>query len=78
MKTVISIPGDVFKSAERAAKRLGVSRDEFFSKAAGTLAREVNQRDLTANINAALAQADSRLDPILVKMQANVLADERW
>jgi hypothetical protein len=33
MKTAISIPDDVFEQAERAAKRLGLSRSELFTRA---------------------------------------------
>ncbi len=33
MKTAISIPDEVFRQAEQAAKRLGVSRSEFFTRA---------------------------------------------
>lgn len=33
MKTAISIPTPIFREAERAAKRLGVSRSEFFTRA---------------------------------------------
>ena len=78
MKTAISVPDDVFKKAERAAKRLGISRSEFFARAAGALAREVDQQDLTAQINAALAEAESKLDPVLARMQSQVLAGEQW
>ena len=33
MKTAISIPDEVFRSAERLAQRLGVSRSELYAKA---------------------------------------------
>lgn len=33
MKTAISIPDEVFRRAERAAKRLGISRSELYTKA---------------------------------------------
>jgi metal-responsive CopG/Arc/MetJ family transcriptional regulator len=33
MKTVISIPDDVFRQAEHAAKRLGMTRSELFTRA---------------------------------------------
>ena len=33
VKTVISIPDSLFRAAERAAKRLGVSRSEFYQRA---------------------------------------------
>ncbi len=34
MKTAISLPDDTFRRVDRAAKRLGVSRSEFFARAA--------------------------------------------
>ena len=34
MKTAISVPDPVFERVDREAKRLGVSRSEFFAKAA--------------------------------------------
>jgi metal-responsive CopG/Arc/MetJ family transcriptional regulator len=33
MKTAISIPDDIFKAADVAAKRLGISRSELFVRA---------------------------------------------
>jgi metal-responsive CopG/Arc/MetJ family transcriptional regulator len=33
MKTAISIPDEVFEQVERAAKRLGLSRSELFTRA---------------------------------------------
>ena len=34
MKTAISLPDDTFRRVDRAAKQLGVSRSEFFARAA--------------------------------------------
>lgn len=34
MKTAISLPDDTFRRVDDAAKRLGVSRSEFFARAA--------------------------------------------
>ena len=78
MKTAISIPDEVFAQAERAAKRLGLSRSEFFTRAAEAMARQVVAGDVTARINAALKKAESKLAPELSKLQAQALADERW
>jgi len=32
MKTAVSVPNDVFRAAERAAKRLGISRSELYAR----------------------------------------------
>jgi len=78
MKTAISIPDDVFAQAERAAKRLGLSRSEFFTRAAQAMAQHVTAGDVTARINTALRKADSRLAPELAQLQVRTLAGERW
>ncbi len=37
MKTAISIPDPIFESAEKLAKRLGMSRSQFYAKAVDAL-----------------------------------------
>jgi antitoxin MazE6 len=51
MKTAISIPETLFRSADKLAQRLGVSRSELYSKAVAELVAS-NQDDLvTARLN---------------------------
>lgn len=54
MKTAISIPDAAFERVERHAKRLGLSRSEFFTRAAERWADELEDADLTQAINDAL------------------------
>ena len=54
MKTAISVPDDTFARVERLAKRLGLSRSEFFARADAHWADELESSDLTAAINNAL------------------------
>jgi metal-responsive CopG/Arc/MetJ family transcriptional regulator len=54
MKTAISVPDRIFARVENAAKRLGISRSEFFARAAERWADQLDQDDLTDRINAAL------------------------
>ncbi len=54
MKTAISVPEDTFQRVERLAKRLGVSRSEFFARAAARWADELEAPDLTDAINRAI------------------------
>jgi hypothetical protein len=63
MKTAISIPDDVFREAERAAKRLGMSRSELFTRAAVEFLSAHPPDDLTASYNAAFSddETDERL-----------------
>jgi hypothetical protein len=54
MKTAISIPNAVFERVERKVKAMGLSRSEFFSRAAIRYLGELDGEDLTARIDAAL------------------------
>jgi metal-responsive CopG/Arc/MetJ family transcriptional regulator len=54
MKTAISLPDDTFQRVDRAAKRLGVSRSEFFARAAQSWLEALDDEDTTEAINHAL------------------------
>jgi hypothetical protein len=55
MKTAISIPDDVFESAERTAKRLGVSRSELFTRAMREYLGACRDASITASYDEAFA-----------------------
>jgi predicted DNA-binding protein len=55
VKTAISVPDDTFRRVDDAAKRLGVSRSEFFARAAERWLHELEDHELTEAINRALA-----------------------
>ena len=59
VKTAISIPDDVFREAERAAKRLGMSRSELFSRAAIEFLKANPPDDLTASYDAAFSEVET-------------------
>ena len=51
MKTAISIPETVFRSAEQLAHRLGVSRSELYSKAVAELVEKHLDNLVTSRLN---------------------------
>jgi metal-responsive CopG/Arc/MetJ family transcriptional regulator len=55
MKTAISLPDDTFRRVEHAAKRLGVSRSEFFARAAESWLQTLEDDGTTEAINRAIA-----------------------
>ena len=55
MKTAISLPDDTFRRVEVAAKRLGVSRSEFFARAAERWLDRLDDDGTTDAINQAIA-----------------------
>jgi metal-responsive CopG/Arc/MetJ family transcriptional regulator len=55
VKTAISLPDDTFARVERAAAKLGVSRSEFFARAAERWLDALEDDQVTAAINDAIA-----------------------
>ncbi len=80
MKTAISIPDGLFAAAERLAKQLGVSRSELYREALGAFLRHHSQEGITEALNAVYGpdSDDSRVDPVLEKMQITSLGQEQW
>ena len=79
MKTAISLPDPLFKSAEALAHRLGVSRSELFADAVAEYIARHDQARLTERLNAAYADAaDQPPDIALAALQARSLPRDRW
>ncbi|MEV4420331.1 ribbon-helix-helix domain-containing protein [Patulibacter sp. NPDC049589] len=57
MKTAISVPDPTFARVDEAAARLGVSRSEFYARAAERWLAELERDSVTARIDATLAAA---------------------
>lgn len=78
MKTAISVPDHVFRRVEAHAQRLGMSRSEFFARAAARWADELDEENLTSAIDAALAQAGPDGNEAFLTRAADLaLGDER-
>jgi metal-responsive CopG/Arc/MetJ family transcriptional regulator len=57
MKTAISLPDDIYAQATRRAAELGISRSEFFARAARRYLDELASQSLTQQIDEALQAA---------------------
>ncbi len=57
MKTAISLPDDTYAQASRRAAELGISRSEFFARAARRYLDELASQSLTQQIDDALQTA---------------------
>jgi metal-responsive CopG/Arc/MetJ family transcriptional regulator len=55
MKTAISLPDDTFQRVDHAARRLGVSRSEFFARAAERWLNALDDDGTTEAIDRAIA-----------------------
>lgn len=54
VKTAISLPDDTFERASRRASDLGISRSEFFARAAQRYLDELDSQSLTGQIDTAV------------------------
>ncbi len=78
MKTAVSIPDDLFASAETLGKRLGVSRSRLYATALAEFIAKHRGRKVTEQLDAVYERADSRLDPALRRLQARSLQRNAW
>lgn len=78
MKTAISIPDDVFESADELAERMNVSRSRLYSIAVAEYVAKHRHEDTTARLDEVYAEEPSGLDPSLRVAQRRSLGDDEW
>ena len=76
MKTAISLPDDTYEQAARQAAALGISRSEFFARAARNYLDQLASRSLTQQINEALRAADDDSNAAAAAAGRNYLAGQ--
>ncbi|WP_419939174.1 ChpI protein [Candidatus Palauibacter sp.] len=76
MKTVISLPDELFASAEALAKRMRVSRSELYATAVAEFVAKHRDKDITERLDAAYADLSGDIDPALRRTQARSVAEE--
>jgi len=80
VKTAISIPDAVFRSAEQLASRMRVSRSELYAKAVAAYVAEHRDELVTSRLNElyGTGKEGSALDPALAAAQTSSLGRDRW
>ena len=78
MKVALSIPDELFDSAETLGKRLGVSRSRLYTAALADFVTKHQNRGVTERLNAVHGAHDSRLDTRLRRAQARSLPRDSW
>jgi metal-responsive CopG/Arc/MetJ family transcriptional regulator len=69
MKTAISIPNDVFKTADSFARHKKISRNAVFTIAVTEFLSHHRQEDVTVQLNKVYSKQESSLDPVLQGLQ---------
>ena len=78
MKTAISLPDEVFESAEQLAKRLGKSRSELYVVAINEYIDRNTDTFVQESLDRVYSRNDSHVDPTLNSMQLKSIVHEEW
>jgi metal-responsive CopG/Arc/MetJ family transcriptional regulator len=78
MKVALSIPDELFESAEAVCKRLGISRSRLYATALAEYVAKHRGRRTTERLDAVYAALDSRLDSGTRRLQKRSIPSESW
>jgi metal-responsive CopG/Arc/MetJ family transcriptional regulator len=78
MKTAISIPDNVYESAEKLAMRLGKSRSQLYTQAVSSYISQHRSENVTTKLNEVYSKNDSSSDLLLADLQFRSLPKEEW
>ncbi|MBA3946021.1 MAG: ChpI protein [Herpetosiphonaceae bacterium] len=78
MKTAISLPHELFESAEQFAHQRGMSRSELYAVALRQYLQQHHSEAVTDQLNAVYASESSAVDPFFVDAQGRSLPPDSW
>ena len=78
MKTAVSLPDDLFRLAEAAARRLRVSRSELYANAIAEYLKRRQDHAITERLNEVYARRPAKLDSGLHRAQVKSLEKDAW
>ena len=78
MKTAISIPDEIYYTADHLAKRLGMSRSEFYSKAVSNFIAAHQNEAVTKSLDEIYEKESSSIDPFINMIQLRSISGEDW
>lgn len=78
MKVAVSIPDDLFESAETLGKRLGVPRSRLYATALADFVAKHRGRKVTAALDRIYGTEDSRLDSPVRRVQRRSVERDGW
>lgn len=78
MKTAVSIPDPIFRSAERTAKRLRMSRSRFYARALDAFLKAQETKRIQKALNDLYNREDSSMDPLLREAVEQSFSNVEW
>ncbi len=78
MKTAISLPNDLFRAADAAARRLGVSRSQLYAAALSEFLARGRADAVTKRLNEVYSDRPAKVDRALHRAQLRSLGEDSW
>jgi metal-responsive CopG/Arc/MetJ family transcriptional regulator len=78
MKTAVSMPDELFRKAEAAARRLRVSRSRLYATAISEFLERQNSNAVTERLNEVYSREAAKVDPAFYRAQLKSLDKETW
>ena len=78
MKTAISLPNEIYESAEKLAKRLGKSRSELYAQALNDYLSRNSDQLVRESLDTIYSDVDSHLNSSLEAIQMKTVSKEQW
>lgn len=78
MKTAVSVPDDLFRQAEDAARRLKMSRSKLFSTAISEFLQRQQSNAVTERLNEVYSRRTAKVDSALHRAQLKSLDKDSW
>jgi metal-responsive CopG/Arc/MetJ family transcriptional regulator len=78
VKIVVSLPNEIFRQAEAAAKKQRISRSKLYASAISEYLDRLRAESVTERLNQVYSKHDSRLDPALERAALQTLAKDPW
>jgi metal-responsive CopG/Arc/MetJ family transcriptional regulator len=78
MKTAVSLPDDLFRLAEAAARRLRVSRSQLYATALSEFLDRQQNNAVTERLNQVYSRRPAKVDPALHRAQMRSLDKDSW
>lgn len=78
VKTAVSLPDDIFRRAERVARKLGVSRSELYTRAITAYLKSFETAAVRKALDEIYTAEPAQLAPLFSRMQSASIPSESW
>lgn len=78
MKTAVSVPDDLFRQADAAARRLRISRSQLYATAVSEFLARQQDDAITERLNEVYSRQTAKVDPAMLRAQIRSFDKDSW